>query len=170
MRREIRCKTTSPPRSTIPTNKAVRSKKAQTGQSLIETAITLPVLIFLFMAFLQLLAWGWTSILCTHAAYAAARVYTVRHADDESAALGLAQDTAQRILNKAWPPAWVRIDAQDALQGECHLHLTAYVPPLWGWRWALANISLFSMERDARIEDEATDARVQEDAFAKPKS
>ena len=148
----------------------MKGVQGQRGQSLIETAMTLPLLIFLFMAFLQLLAWGWTSILCTHAAYAAARVYTVRHADGESAALTLAQDTAQRILNKAWPPAWVRIDSQDAPDGECHLHLSAYVPPLWGWRWALGNISLFSMERDARIEDEATDARVQEDAFAKPQS
>lgn len=146
--------------------KLVRDER---GQGLIETALALPVLLLCFMTLMQLIAWGWASLLCTHAVQAAARVYTVRHADGEDAALKLAQATAERILAKACPSIpWPRLALDEPVPGECSLRLTAFVPPLWGWRWALSHFSLMSMERRAFIQDEATEARQQEDAFKQP--
>ena len=135
------------------------------GQSLVEAAVALPVLLLLFMGLLQMIAWGWASVLCTHAAQAAVRVYSVRHADDEVVALRMAQDTAERILIKAWPSVLPKIDLEEADPGECRLHLSAMVYPLWGWHLPLSHSGMMFIERIALIQDEATDARRQEDAF-----
>ncbi len=61
-------------------------RRGEKGQSLVEAALALPVLLLFFMALLQLIALGWARVLCDHAAQAAARVYTVRHSDDEDQA------------------------------------------------------------------------------------
>ena len=154
-------------RSRRPRTAATRPREQ--GQGLIETALALPVLLLLFMTLMQLIAWGWASLLCTHAVQAAARVYTVRHAEGEDAALKLAQGTAERIMAKALPSIlWPQMTLVDAVPGECSLRLKAFVPPLWGWRWALSHFSFMTIERRAFVEDEATEARLQEDAFKQP--
>lgn len=145
-----------------------RTAKAQAnekGQSLVEAALALPVLLLLFMGLLQLLALGWAALLSQHAVQAAARVYSVRHADDEALALHLAQDTAGRILAKAWPAVTPVISVADAKEGSCHLRLSAWLTPLWGWRWALRSGTWMQIEREAFVQDEATQARRMEDDF-----
>lgn len=132
---------------------------------MVEAALALPLLLFLFMGMLQLIALGWAAVLSTHAVHAAARVYSVRHADDEKMAARLAQDTAERILAKAWPAAIPHIEIEEASAGTCHLRLTTLLTPLWGWRWALTLGGLNLLERETFIQDEATEARRTEDEF-----
>ncbi len=141
------------------------TRSSEKGQTLPEAALALPLLLLLFMGLLQLIALGWASVLSSHAAHAAARVYSVRHAEDELLAAKLAQDTAERILAKAWPAVTPRITVFEAKPGSCHLRLSAWLTPLWGWRWALSTGTWMRLERDAYVQDEATDARRTEDEF-----
>ncbi len=144
------------------------SSPGESGQSLVESALSLPILLLLFLGLLQLTAWGWASLLCSHAAQAAARVYCVRHADDEEAALHLAQVTAERILARAWPAAWPTLSVEPSAEGICRLDLKTVIPPLWGGRGSITHYGLLTLCRSAQIQDEATRARLQEDAFARP--
>ena len=152
--------------SSIPLRTA-KARRREKGQSLTETALALPLLLLLFMAFLQLVALGWAALLSSHAIHAAARVYSVRHADDEENAIQLAQDTATRIMMKSWPAVTPKVSVLEASPSTCHLQLSAWLTPLWGWRWALKTGTWMRLDRDAYIQDEATEARHTEDEFKK---
>ena len=146
-------------------SRTVRALRGERGQSLTETALALPLLLLLFMGLLQVLALGWAALLSSHAIHAAARVYSVRHADDEKLAAQLAQDTAARIMAKAWPTVAPQVSVLEAQPDTCHLKMTAWLRPLWGWRWALKTATWLRLDRDAYIQDEATQARRTEDEF-----
>lgn len=146
-------------------SRTVKAIRGERGQSLTETVLALPLLLFLFMGLLQLLALGWASLLSGHAIHAAARVYSVRHADDEGRAAELAQDTAVRIMAKAWPRVAPQVSVLEAGPNTCHLKMSAWLTPLWGWRWALKSGTWLRLDRDAYIQDEATQARRTEDEF-----
>lgn len=66
-------------------------KLDQRGQGLVETALALPVLMFLLLGVLQVASLLWLRVRLQHAAHCAARAYTVWVVEDKAVALKKAQ-------------------------------------------------------------------------------
>jgi hypothetical protein len=70
----------------------------QRGQSLVEAAVALPVLLLLAFGLIQFGCLAWQRVMLQHAAYSAARAYTVWQAEEPGQALPKAERAAWLAL------------------------------------------------------------------------
>ncbi len=86
------------------------SGAGQRGQSLVETALALPVLLLLVLGLLQLGVMIWQRMMLQHAAHCAARAYTVWKVEDPAQALIKAERAARLALRGAPRPRNLRVN------------------------------------------------------------
>ena len=82
----------------------MRRRAGQRGQSLVETALALPVLLLLVFGLLQLGLMTWERLMLQHAAHCAARAYTVWLVKEPAQALPKAERAARLALRGAPQP------------------------------------------------------------------
>ena len=87
-------------------------RRGQRGQSLVETALALPVLLLLCFGVLQLGLLAWQRLMLQHAAHCAARAYTVWQPQDEALASRKAERAAWLALRGAPRPLSLRLQVQ----------------------------------------------------------
>ena len=79
-------------------------RAGQRGQSLVETALALPVLLALVIGLLQLGLMAWERLMLQHAAHCAARAYSVWMVKEPALALAKAERAARLALRGAPRP------------------------------------------------------------------
>jgi hypothetical protein len=84
-------------------------RRDERGQSLVETAVALPVLLMLAFGLIQFGLLVWQRVLLQHAAYSAARAYTVWQAEEPDQALPKAERAAWLALRGTPKPSSLHV-------------------------------------------------------------
>jgi Flp pilus assembly protein TadG len=136
-------------------------RASQRGQALPESLLTLPLVLLLGFALLQVGWVLWLRVLLQHAAQSAARAYTVWLPRDADEARTRAQRAAQMALGPSWSGAGLQLDIQDGAKrsatassaGDLGVHqltlrTTVTVPGPLGRHWDLRADSAILREDD----------------------